>query len=313
MSRKIVLSAILATILMVGCKKFEGNVTVPSFLQIDSVAVVKASTGELGRSEGWYTSNIDAVQLTAYFDGDGSETDLGVFQLPCKNIPVLRHGKMAYLRVTPVVKQNGIAATRIAYPFLQTVQYTNLELRPEEVTGVGRKDAVSGKYVVEVSYYGSTQIATKFFEDFELPETEIRMGPTPSVVHWDSLDADAACVGKGCGRVHSTRQDAKLDFEILDTINLPNPSSVVYLEMDYRTDVELHVGIRSRSGSSDREESYDVMTLYPCKRWNKIYINLGKLWSQFNHYPHFHVFFYTLNTEEIEGDTYLDNVKVISL
>ena len=307
---KLLLAACMA-LLVVGCNKFEGEVTVPSFVRIDAVDVVKAAVGEVGRSDGWYTSDVDAVQLVAYFEGDASETTLGAFQLPC-TVPVLRVGTVKYLRVVPVVKQNGIAATRIAYPFYSDTTFYNLVLRENDTTCVGTFDASTNKYVVNVNYYNTDRIDCKFFDDFELPKTQIRLGPT-DVVQWSSNDASLARTGVGCAHIHSTPSDSKLEFEILDTISELDPTSVIYLEMDYRSDVELRVALRSRTAYVEREELYDIMSIYPTDDWKKIYINLGKTWSMVNHYKNFNVVFYTVNSNEVEGDTFIDNLKVIAL
>lgn len=296
----------------VGCNKFEGDVTVPSYVRIDAVDVEKADVGEVGRSDGWYTSDIDAVQLIAYFDGDEAETNLGAFQLPCA-VPVLRVGAMKYLRVVPVVKQNGIAATRIAYPYYREVTFTDVVLRENDTTCLGELDSLTNKYVVRVNYYNTERIDCKFYDDFELPKTDIRLGPTPSVVQWSADDASLACTGSGCAHVHSGASDAKLKFEILDSISEDNASTILYLEMDYRTDVDLRVALRSRTAYTEQETECDVMCLYPTKEWKKIYINLGKAWSIVNHYETFHVVFYTVNSNGIEGDTYVDNLKVIAI
>ena len=308
---KLTLIACFALLAM-GCNKFEGDVTVPSFVRIDALEVEKAAVGEVGRSDGWYTADIDAVQLIAYFDGDEAETNLGAFQLPC-TVPVLRVGTMKYLRVVPVVKQNGIAATRIAYPYYRDTTFTDIVLRENDTTCVGELDPLTGKYVVKVNYYSTERIDCKFYDDFELPKTSIRLGPTPSVVQWSSDDASLACTGRGCARIHSSASDAKMKFEILDTISEDDATTILYLEMDYRTDVELRVALRCRTGYSEAESEYDVMSLYPTNEWKKIYINLGKTWSIVNHYKNFHVVFYTVNSDGIEGDTYVDNLKVIAI
>lgn len=312
----IILLFAVGSLLSSGCKKFEGEVTVPAYLQLDRIVVEEQPSGAPAPNEpGWYTYDINAAQLIAYFDGDAEETNLGTFELPCK-IPVLHEGPIRYLTVVPVVKQNGISATRIQYPFFQTKDYEGLVLNPDKVTHVGRADVISTAdgndtlWTVPVNYYGTSIIGEKFYENFELPKTDI--GFDVAKVQWIANDEAGARSGKGYGKISTPAGTTTVDFEINPQIVMGN-NGFLYLEMDYKTDVQLRVGMRSALSDGDIEHTYWAIMLYPTHDWTKIYINMGKLWSQFNYYRKFHVVFSTVDMEGHGGETCLDNVKLITM
>lgn len=305
MKRFLLLFAV--AILFAGCQKFKGDVTVPAFIHLDRIEVVSSGSGESVRPEGWFTSDIDAVQLIALFPGSSKETNLGVFQLPC-TVPALTTGNATYIRVVPVIRQNGLAATRIEYPFFRDTTFYDVPLAPDSTTCLGRPDA-DGRYTVNVCYKSPSVISQKFFEDFE---------PLAAGIHFTSnvvtrVIGDSACTGSGYGRIVTPDTLANAYFEITDSIVVTSPGAYLYLEMDYRTDVELRIGLRSPITQGGNDYSYDAISLYPTKKWTKIYINLGKVWSQMNHHNTFHVYFKTLNINAKGGVTHLDNVKIITL
>lgn len=300
--------------LMSGCKKFEGDIHVPAYLQLDRIVVEEQPTGAPSPNEpGWYTYDINAVQLIAYFSGDGEETILGTFELPCK-VPVLREGAIKYLTVVPVVKQNGISATRIQYAFLQNKEYNGLVLKSNQITHIGRADVTPGTndtlWTVPVNYYGNNIITEHFYENFELPKTDIGFDPT--IVNWVDNDAAGARTGKGYGKIVTHANTSSINFEMKDAIQMSS-NGYLYLEMDYKTDVQFRVGMRSSITNGGNETTEWAIMLYPRNEWTKIYINMGKLWSQFNYNKKFHIVFGTVNLDGKEGTTCIDNVKLISM
>lgn len=299
---------LLCCLLLSGCKKFEGDVTRPAWLQLDRIDVVRASSGENDRNSGWHTSDIDAVELIALYHGDSKETSLGTYQLPCR-VPVLHDGVADYVVARPCVMQNGIAATRIVYPCLRNDSSFNVDFRTGETTRLGTYNATDNTSTVEVSYWGSDRVDELFFENFEPLASSIRM--TDGQFEWISDDATGARSGTGYVRIHTSGDGTGTYLEITDSIQMDEIKNL-YLEMDYHTDVEFRIGMRSPLTSGGADHTYYAINLYPTQQWTKVYINLGKLWSQMNHYPEFHVVFHTLNLDNVDGYTYIDNLKLIA-
>ena len=65
--------------------------------------------------------------------------------------------------------------------------------------------------------------------------------------------------------------------------------------------------------TSGTATSNSVMTLYPNSQWQKIYINLGRTWRQFNYNTPITLFFQVANPDHKGGRVMLDNVKVITI
>jgi len=290
------------------CNKFSGDVTVPAWLHLDGIDIVAQEENAPSVEEGFYSSLVDAVQLVAYFEGDDAETNLGTFQLPC-TVPVLRHGKMKYLTVVPCVKQNGIASTRIEYPYFQRQRIEGLTLAADSVTHIGTLDTATGKYILRTHYYPLPHLAILAEDYFE---------PTSFSTHFDSTltwvkdDPSNACTGQGYGKVHVDKTQSTVRFYIPEEFTVDR-TKYLYLEMDYRTDMLFEIYLTGFVNASSNASTMSVMKLYANDRWQKIYINLGKAWSQFNYNNPISLSFAALNTEGAEGDICIDNIKIITI
>ena len=304
------------------CKK-DKEVEAPAYLHIDGIDVVERADASVASPEGFLTCDIDAVQLVAFWNGDEAETNLGTFQLPC-TLPVLRNEPIARLRLTPVIKQNGIAATRIEYPYYEYITLYDLPLATDSTTNIGTKDS-DGRWTVSTTYRPWTVqqvsggqvidnqsdipvkvLVQEYFEDVNLSH------------HFSSKvlrtsDVSEVRSGTGTGYVVVPDSVSTVDFEIIDEIICQDPGAYLYLEMDYKTDVRLSVGMRSAYYSGGNESTQSAMTLYETSEWKKIYVNLGRLWTQFSHNSEFHIVFAALNSEGKGGKVYLDNVKLLQM
>lgn len=299
---------LLSTLIISSCKKFTGDVTIPAYLQLDAITVVPQQQGAPSIEAGFYTSNVDCVQLICHFEGDASETVLGTFQLPC-TLPVLRHGDMEYLTVIPCVKQNGIASTRIEYPYFQRLKLNDVHLTPDSITHIGTLDTTSGLWTLQTHYYSLDRIDILTEDYFE---------PTAFATHFDTTltwiknDPGNACTGQGYGLVHLDDTMQTRRFYIPEEYTVEK-TKFLYLEMDYWTDHMLEVYITGYVTASSNASTLPVMKLYANNGWQKIYINLGKTWSQLNNNNPISISFQALNTEGISGDVRIDNIKIITI
>ena len=85
------------------------------------------------------------------------------------------------------------------------------------------------------------------------------------------------------------------------------------MELEYKTDLPLYVhmlGYSTTEGSTITSKS--VMCINPKDRWNKLYINLGRTWSQFLYRSPIAIYFQAVNEQGVEGDIYIDHIKVIT-
>ncbi|MBR1793424.1 MAG: hypothetical protein IJ764_07295 [Bacteroidales bacterium] len=285
---------------------------VPAYLHIDSLSVNQPAANAPSTDAGWYTSDIDAVQLIAYFDGEKAETIFGTFELPCR-VPILYEGTAQYVRVIPVVRQNGIAQTRIEYPYFCDTILKDITFTANKTTHIGQLDTATGRYWLPIYYKPISLMDVLVYDAFEPLATSIVFDTTTKGVAWIQNDREHAQTGSGYLKVTTDSNATSVEFPITTDMVINDPTKILYLEMDYHTDVHLRIGISSPYTSGGQRYTNWAITLYPRKTYGKIYINLGKLWSQFNYYPNFSVIFSTLNTTGLGGDTYIDNLKIFTI
>lgn len=321
MRHRILVFTAAALMLLCGCKKDTKIYSdIPAWLHLDRIEIVERADAVEPSPNGFLSSDIDAVQLVAFWTGDDEETNLGTFQLPC-TLPVLRNDTISRLIVRPVVKQNGIAATRIEYPYYETVYLSGIPLVADSTTNIGVQDA-GGQWVVSTSYRPWTEQRVVDGEVIVTPDSLFKVLAQEyfedTVLIFDSkvqqsMAAEDVRTGTGSGVIVVGASASTVDFEINSDIICNDAGAYLYLEMDYKTDVRLSVGMKSAYHTGGNQSTQSAMTLYETSQWKKIYINLGRLWSQFNHNPTFRVVFSALNSEGKGGKVYLDNVKLLQM
>ena len=301
--KSLIFVTIAAAALAVSCDRFEGDTTVPAYLKIDAVTVVDNSSDSWSQEHGFFSSNIDAVNVILWKRGDTAETNLGTFQLPCR-IPVLRQGMVDYVRVVPVVKQDGIAGKRISYPYYETLKFDSVVFNADSVVDFG---------TLQTKYISKSIMKVLWKEMFEPGPGDITLDST--VTRCYSLDTVRPYYGDyGCGVVRVPEGVTSLSFATDTTYTVDDPLSTLYLEMDYWSDIDFSVELRNPSYQQGPVNLISHMTIYgkPEKGWQKIYINIGSTWSQsFNHYPYIRPHFTILNNSGRAGNLFLDNIKLI--
>ena len=304
-----ILACLLMALAFSSCEKFKGDVRIPAYLHLDRITVGPQAQLAPSPEPGFYTSIIDAAQIICYFEGDESETNLGVFQLPF-TAPILRHGTIKYIKVVPVVKQNGQASTRIAYPFYQTITLNNIVVAADSVTNLGQFVEADSAWSLTAHYVPLSNM-TVLVEDYFEPTSFSTNFDTNLV--WVRDSASAACTGKGFGMLSIPDSVNVANFAVLTSLR-PKVGQVLYLEMDYQTDFDLYVNIIGfRVNSEGNASTVPVMCLVPNSSWQKIYINLGRAWSVLNWNTPLTLLFQAANAQGKNGTVRIDNVKVIAL
>lgn len=273
--------------------------TVPSYISIDAVVVDRGNDASWShKDQGFFTNLIDAVNITYWVKGDKAWTTLGVFQLPC-HVPVLREGQIDTLVIEPVVKQNGISSSRIYYPYYKPITHGAIVLTPDQTLSLD---------TLHTTYKSSNTVKVAFEEYFTLT-SNIQLDTVVRLI----TNHDTVRSGSGCGVIRVKKDQKAVNFWSHDTLVCKDPSAYLYLEMDYWTDFDLSVGFNNPSHQGGSNQIQGAMTLYRNNGWQKIYINLGKLWAWYNHYPYLRLYFTVLNGDGREGNVYLDNIKVVMM
>lgn len=297
---RLIFSLLTVFALFVSCDNYEGSVIVPSYLKINSITIEDDPGDSWSYEDGFFTSEVDAVNIVIYVDGDTAETNLGTFQLPCE-IPVLRNGNIDRVLINPVVKQDGIAGKRINYPYYKPIVLNDVVLNEDKTTDLGD---------LKTRFVSKSEMTVKWEEFFE---------PGPGGFSLDSVVlscTDTACSGTGCGVVRVLPSQSSVSFGTDTTIYLPDPSAIVYVEMEYWSDLDFSIGLNNPyyQGGANKIKSHETIYGKPEKGWQKIYINLGSLWAkEYNFYEYIRPYFTILNGSGKGGNLYIDNIKLIVL
>lgn len=246
-------------------------------------------------NEGQLTHNFSDVCV--YVDGKM----IGIFELPCK-IPVIAQGKVSVV-MYPVIRNNGIAATKKIYPFV--IPHTEqLDLNPGETYSID----LQTRYANETHFW---------IEDFNSPNIQVitEGAPVNASLIRNNNPLYALPGGDFYGQIHLTTSDSLWIGYTDPTMNLPGSGAEVYLEIDYRNTNGILTGLIEISPDNQKKQHPNV-TINPQHlselKWKKIYIDLKDIVSnapssaQFSHY-----FRTILNSGEIESDIYIDNIKVV--
>ena len=248
MTRTLLLVGFFIT-LCTACKK---DGAVPSYVLIETATVVDGA----GQS---VSSKI--TDLWVYVN----DQPVGVWE-PGKRIPMIAAGS-ASVKLIAGVRQNGITDSRIQYPFYATWQQ-QVELVPEQTLTL----------TPQFNYYADLNF---WLADFN---TGLRFDTLDCTAAMVLVDSDSTLVGQG---LRNGRVELDTDHSIYRGVSSGDPftntGTVGFLELDYRSDTQLLIGVRyTLSGVQ-----YEVAYLYavPTKRadgsmpWNKIYVDLAEPWN----------------------------------
>jgi hypothetical protein len=269
------------------CEKFSGDQTIPAYLSIDSIYLQTDYS-----LEGSDSQNI--TDAWVYVD----DYLVGTFQLPAR-FPVLKEGKHT-LSVIPGVKKDGIASTRITYPFYNTVTQS-VNFVPDSTFMVG---------VLKTTYISTAKF--KWIEAFE--DVTISLDTTSrSMVNIEVTPSGSPLVFEG---MHSgiVQMDSALNFFEAATHNyFPIPKAPVFLEMNFNTNTSFQAGVIIYTTDYIIYQT-PVLNLVPTNnKWKKIYIDLTTTLNSYSNSTNFKVYFGGFKDAAIlHGTILLDNVKLVT-
>ena len=261
--------ALLLLISIISCKKENIN-NIPSYITIESITLNENSTHNI--TDAWVYIN-DQLQ--------------GVYELPAE-FPVLEN-EVQTLRVRAGIKSNGIASSRIAYPFYSSY-FEEVMFNPDSIIII----------TPTVSYLDSLDF---WLEDFEIGLSLDVDSLSFSTDNFNGIDNEY-------GKI--TLQDSMFLSEIttFELPPLPQAGAPVFLELDYKSNAQFLVGVYVNFPQDVLQK--DLLWINPKDDWNKIYINLTSTISEGVGAESFKVFIgmkrdFSLDKNEL----YFDNVKVV--
>jgi len=259
--------------IFISCEK---NDKIPSYLKVNNVNL------NYNQNFGSTTENITDVWL--YIEDNLQ----GVYEIPVE-FPVLEEG-IKNIRVKAGIKANGIASTRIQYPFYSSFLDTINLVKDETIE------------IFPTFSYNDAFDA--IIEDFENSGTTV-----DSTI---SSEIDFTIVNEDENKYAFAEIVSPLiNFEIAtQDLTLPQQGAPVYLELDYKSSTEFLVGMYINY-PQDVVKS-ELVWVTSKQDWNKIYINLTQTVSESIGAQSFKVFFnMRRNDPSSNEEISLDNIKVL--
>ena len=224
---------LVALLVISACQKEENPNTIPAYLKIDTITLDESNT-TTNITDAWVYIN-DQLQ--------------GVYELPAK-FPVLENDYQT-LRIKAGIKSNGIASSRIAYPFYASFIDTVI-FSPNQTITVNPT----------VSYLDSLDF---WLEDFEGAGMDLETTIISDTILLEFTDSLGNQYGGG------VLNDSLITFEIATDklLNLPQAGSAVFLELDYKCNTQFLVGVYINYPQSVVQK--DLLWINSRQDWNKIY------------------------------------------
>lgn len=271
------------------CNKFEGEQTIPAYLQIDSITL----------STDYFAQGSNTEQITDAWVYVNDQL-VGAFELPA-TFPVLAQGKQK-LEIRPGIKLNGIAATRVPYPFYKPTIIQEFNFIPDSVQQVRPT----------TSYYSTAIFA--WIEDFEDASISLE-GTTQSdttiykTQPSNNPEAWLSQFSSYSGLITLDSKNSKFKIASFNSYTLPGLGTPVLLELDYKCDRPFGVGMFATI--SGQVLDIPLVVVNTSESWKKIYVNLGPNVTAYPSASSFKIYFESSIGEDEQARYYLDNIKLI--
>ncbi len=279
---------LFATTFIAACNLINPDEDPPGYIQVEPFNFDPSPTlGEFGPS-----SSTKIKDVWIYVDDEF----LGAYELPAK-FPVLKTGARRLL-LSPGIALNGINTTRSPYPFYSASVHNVVipELGTVTVTPT-------------TSYYETADCPfSEFFEGSGFALSATAASDT-TMIQLQGGDPNIF-EGSGCGVVYLDNNNTKFEISSTSEYGLPAYNSAVFLELDYKINQSMQVGLFVLKPNIATEQ-IPLITLNPTSGWNKIYIQMGYVVSSYNSDTRFKIYFGAVKSPDVANPTfYLDNIKV---
>lgn len=288
---------VFTLLLFFGCEKTE----TPSFLHIEAIELEVTSASEQG------TDDHDIIDARVYLNDELT----GIYELPA-TVPFISEGPQN-ISIIAGIQNNGINSARVDYPFFNPYS-AQLNLIPGDTIDFSddqeNTTIVNGYTVPVVKYFSSGLVFwNEMFEnqgiDFETTaasNAEITTTDNPELVFNYNQGSQTS------GYVLLTA--AEPYFEIKSSHEFsPNKGQKVYLELNYKTDCVLQVGVYENEPTLTKVYGKGIN---PTGEWSKIYIELTDEIGRRINATSYSIFIEgILSSGQTEGVVLLDNIKLV--
>ncbi len=286
---------LLLIFLIYACDKFEGDQTIPSYIEIDTIGFSSDNA-----IEGTDAQNI--LDVWVYVN----DQLIGGFEMPTR-IPVLAQGA-SKIEIRPGIKLNGISATRAPYPYFIPLIFEDHMLIPDSVISI-----------TGTSHYRSNTefIWMEDFEDASLAIVEYS-GSDTGIYRTMPPNLEGAFLDEYSEHSGIVYLDSERPYVLLlsDDGNgegFPlRQGDFIFLELHYKTNFPLITGMIIKHQDGSVEKRY-LIGVNPTDIWKKVYVNFSPMVNESAGAINFKVFFEAKKeSEEQAGKIWLDNIKLLS-
>lgn len=286
---KLLLLTLFLLLFCCACNVINPDEREPAFVNIENFTIGSSSIEESsseGISEMWVYANSD-IQ--------------GVYNVPSR-IPILKEGNTE-LTIFAGIKNNGIASTRIRYPFYAGFD-TVISANALQSYDISPRFNYLSNANVDINRTFETQGNT--FESGTNNQSEMQLID----------DADVAIQGNKCIKVWIASGNTYM--HLIDNINLVmQPGEVTFLEMNYSCNNTFALGVYSIQNSSSSK--IPIIYITPTNTnegaepvWNKIYIDLGAIAGSSPNTDYYRIFMESVKQESETPTYFFDNIKILS-
>ena len=266
------LVVVFAMVLFFGsCKKMP-NGGVPFYIFFDSTTVEITNP-----AQGTAHHKILDVWVEA-----GAE-NRGAYELP-RGVPILQSDKVRVVTFAGIA-DNGDDDIRVKYPFLRIDTFTVY-------------NPVLGDTVVHHSKYRYYDNLSIWNESFEF----VNKFTNVSVV------ANSDCEGVNAGKINFQNDTTAFAYQTSASPIQPVGKGDVYVELEYKFDVPVEVGMTATVGATSVD--LPLMVLSEKTTWNKIYLNFSYLVG-YNPADNYRLYFKAKKDANSTANLWIDNVKLI--
>jgi hypothetical protein len=284
---------ILLALLQGACSTFDKEEPLPSYIRITGIDLKTPTDNSQGSS----SSNVSDAWV---YINDNLQ---GVYPMPTR-FPVLQSGNVK-LSVRSGIVQNGIDATRIDYPFYNAWD-TTLVLKEKEILSL--KPRIIG-------YKSGTVFHLN--EDFEGLGLNFEKTSSSTNDIFKSSNPSLVFEGNNCGKFEILSSTIDVTIATTKLYDLPKQGASVFLEMNYKINQPMEVGVFAQNGAQIKQSSVLGLRTTVNEQgeqvWKKVYIDLTQAISNETYASGYKIYFYAKQLDGVSNPLFLiDNVKLIS-
>jgi hypothetical protein len=267
---------------------------VPSYIEVNYFDYAGNNSQTLPHPNSYKSTKITDAWVT--MDGQ----IIGNYEIPCK-IPILSEGEHSF-EISPGIKVNGIAGTRIKYPFYEKYQ-TDITLStnesayilPKTTYKIDSNDPTTPSFIFEQK--GSFENIGTMFEPSSLSDTTV------------IIQNEVVFQGEYSAAIYLDSKNTYFDVRTNSELDSLTFNTNTFLELDFKSTIDFRVGVVI---INDIEQKQELIQLYATDTWKKIYLDLKPLVNMGNSTSKFKIYFEGIyDGNIIENNVYLDNLKLV--